>query len=123
VHAAGATAAFRRVDRAASLRARLAALERGTAADPEHRAPMPGTVSAVLVADGAEVEAGTALVAVEAMKMEHRVLAALAGVVRVSVAVGDQVSRDQPLARVVPHDGTPATTPVEPRAHEASTRK
>jgi acetyl-CoA/propionyl-CoA carboxylase biotin carboxyl carrier protein len=122
VHAAGATAAFRRVDRAAALRARLAVLERGTAADPEHRAPMPGTVSAVLVADGADVDAGTPLVAVEAMKMEHRVLAALAGVVRLSVAVGDQVSRDQPLARVVPHDVTSATMPTEP-AHEASTRE
>jgi len=119
VHANGATAAFRRVDRAEALRARLARLERGTALDPEHRAPMPGTVSAVFVADGDDVAPGAPLVAVEAMKMEHRVLAALAGTVRLEVAVGDQVSRDQPLARVVPHDGTPAQPAVPPDgAHE-----
>ncbi|MDR5701045.1 acetyl/propionyl/methylcrotonyl-CoA carboxylase subunit alpha [Agromyces aerolatus] len=108
VHAAGATAAFRRVDRAEALRARLAGVERGSAADPEHRAPMPGTVSAVFVDDGADVEPGTPLVAVEAMKMEHRVLASLAGVVRIAVAVGEQVSRDQPIARVVPRDAPAA---------------
>lgn len=122
VHAAGTTAAFRRVDRADALRARLAALERGTAADPEHRAPMPGTVTALLVADGDHVEPGAALVAVEAMKMEHRVLAAVPGVVRLEVALGDQVSRDQPLARIVSHEETSAPTQAPP-AHEASTRK
>jgi acetyl-CoA/propionyl-CoA carboxylase biotin carboxyl carrier protein len=119
VHADGTTAAFRRIDRADALRRRLAAIERGTAADPEHRAPMPGTVTAVLVGDGVEVTAGTPLVAVEAMKMEHRVLATLDGVVRLAVAVGDQVAREQPLARVVPHDGTTGEPPAEPPAHEA----
>jgi acetyl-CoA/propionyl-CoA carboxylase biotin carboxyl carrier protein len=127
VHAAGETAAFRRVDRADALRARLAALQRGSTTDPDHRAPMPGTVSAVLVADGDRVEAGAPLVAVEAMKMEHRVLAALAGIVQLTVAVGDQVSRDQPLARVVPHDETPASTTARadpaPTTHQASTRE
>jgi acetyl-CoA/propionyl-CoA carboxylase biotin carboxyl carrier protein len=123
VHAGGSTAAFRRVDRAAALRARLAGAARGTAADPEHRAPMPGTVTAVLAEDGAEVTAGAPLVAVEAMKMEHRVLAALDGVVRFSVAVGDQVSRDQSLARVLPHDVRPAEPGTAPSAHEASMKE
>ncbi|WP_308799876.1 acetyl/propionyl/methylcrotonyl-CoA carboxylase subunit alpha [Agromyces silvae] len=118
-HADGVTAAFRRVDRADALRARLAVLERGTAADPDHRAPMPGTVTAVLVEDGGHVTTGTPLVAVEAMKMEHRVLATLDGVVRVTVDVGDQVGRDQTLARIVPHDGTPAEPTTEHPAHEA----
>ena len=38
--------------------------------------------------------------AIEAMKMEHRVTATVAGTVRLEVAVGQQVSRDQPVARV-----------------------
>jgi acetyl-CoA/propionyl-CoA carboxylase biotin carboxyl carrier protein len=46
------------------------------------------------------VAAGDPLVAVEAMKMEHQVLAPLDGVVHLLVAVGDQVRRDQPVARV-----------------------
>lgn len=105
-HADGETLALRPVPRAEVLTERLAAIERAGAADPDHRAPMPGTVTAVLVDDGTTVTAGTPLVAVEAMKMEHRVAAALDGVVRVMVAVGDQVGRDHTLARVVPHDGT-----------------
>ena len=53
------------------------------------------------VADGAFVSAGTPLVAIEAMKMEHPVLAPHDGVVNLLVAVGDQVRRDQPVARVM----------------------
>jgi len=61
---------------------------------------MPGSVVAVHVADGAAVSAGDPLVAIEAMKMEHQVLAPHDGVVHLLVAVGDQVRRDQPVARV-----------------------
>ena len=43
--------------------------------------PMPGTVIAVEVTEGQEVTAGTTLVLVEAMKMEHPVRAPVAGVV------------------------------------------
>src|SRR5699024_1821865 len=44
----------------------------GTAeAVPTLDSPMPGTVVAVLVDDGAQVQAGAPIVAVEAMKMEH----------------------------------------------------
>lgn len=89
-------------DRRAELDAELALLERGGAADPELRAPMPGTVTAVLVADGDRVAEGDAVVAIEAMKMEHRVTAPVAGIVRLAVAQGEQVSRDQPVARVEP---------------------
>ncbi|MGW9630361.1 acetyl/propionyl/methylcrotonyl-CoA carboxylase subunit alpha [Agromyces sp. NPDC055520] len=98
-------------DRRAALDARLAIIERGGLADPELRAPMPGTVTAVLVADGDTVEPGDAVVAIEAMKMEHRVTASVAGVVRLAVAVGNQVSRDQPVARVEPQHET-SVTPV-----------
>ena len=80
---------------------RLAQRESGAAAtEPEGRAPMPGSVVAVLVANGDPVSAGDPLVAIEAMKMEHQVLAPHDGVVHLLVAVGDQVRRDQPVARV-----------------------
>jgi acetyl-CoA/propionyl-CoA carboxylase biotin carboxyl carrier protein len=61
---------------------------------------MPGAVVAVHVADGATVAAGDRIATIEAMKMEHPVAAPHAGVVRIDVAVGDQVRRDQVLAHV-----------------------
>jgi propionyl-CoA carboxylase alpha chain len=64
-------------------------------------APMPGKVVKVLVTEGQEVTAGAALVVLEAMKMEHTVRAAEAGIVReLHVAVGDQVDTDRLLAVV-----------------------
>ena len=57
------------------------------------RAPMTGRVIAVHVADGAAVERGQPLFAVEAMKMEHVVAAPFAGTVEsVAVAAGEQVA-------------------------------
>jgi acetyl-CoA/propionyl-CoA carboxylase biotin carboxyl carrier protein len=80
----------------------------GAETAPELRSPMPGTVVAVPVDDGAAVEAGAAVVVVEAMKMEHAVPAPLPGTVEVLVRVGDRVTRDQVLARVRPADGSEA---------------
>jgi acetyl-CoA carboxylase carboxyltransferase component len=55
-------------------------------------APFAGVVVAVEHAPGVLVRAGTALLVLEAMKMEHEVLAEAEGVVRrVEVAVGDAV--------------------------------
>jgi excisionase family DNA binding protein len=70
-----------------------------TAGGPiEVASPMPGAVLAVHVTAGAAVEAGHALVTLEAMKMEHVVTAAAAGVVSdLLVARGDQVARGQTL--------------------------
>ncbi len=68
--------------------------------DAELVSPMPGSVVAVGVADGDRVDAGTVVVTVEAMKMEHALTAPVDGVVELLVAVGDQVKVGQPLARI-----------------------
>ena len=68
--------------------------------DAELISPMPGSVVAVGVSDGQHVDAGTVVVTVEAMKMEHALTAPVEGVVELLVAVGDQVKVGQPLARV-----------------------
>ncbi len=52
------------------------------------------------VSDGHHVDAGTVIVTVEAMKMEHALSAPVDGVVELLVAVGDQVKVGQPLAKV-----------------------
>ncbi len=69
---------------------------------PELRSPMPGAIVAIHVNDGDEVDEGTAVIVVEAMKMEHVLRATTAGRVDLQVTVGSQVSRDQLLATVVP---------------------
>jgi acetyl-CoA/propionyl-CoA carboxylase biotin carboxyl carrier protein len=97
----GVTMRLRPLSRRDRMRRRLA--ESGTAsgpAQPECRAPMPGAVVAVHVADGDTVRAGDPLVSIEAMKMEHPVLAPHDGTVQLLVALGDQVRRDQPVAHV-----------------------
>jgi acetyl-CoA/propionyl-CoA carboxylase, biotin carboxylase, biotin carboxyl carrier protein len=68
--------------------------------DAELTSPMPGSVVAVNVENGAQVDAGTVVVAVEAMKMEHSLSAPVDGVVELLVAVGDQVKVGQLLARI-----------------------
>ena len=54
--------------------------------------PLPGTVIAVHVADGDTVDEGQLLMVVEAMKMEHKIVAAAAATVAdVRFAAGDRV--------------------------------
>jgi acetyl-CoA/propionyl-CoA carboxylase biotin carboxyl carrier protein len=64
--------------------------------------PMPGNVIAVQAQSGAEVSEGDVVVVVEAMKMEHSLAAPVSGRVEVLVSVGDQVTVDQVLARLIP---------------------
>jgi biotin carboxyl carrier protein len=53
---------------------------------------MQGTIVKILVAVGDEVEAGQALLVLEAMKMENHINAELGGTVReIRVAAGDTV--------------------------------
>ncbi|WP_410580336.1 acetyl/propionyl/methylcrotonyl-CoA carboxylase subunit alpha [Amycolatopsis sp. lyj-108] len=65
--------------------------------------PMPGTVLVVKAAAGDVVSAGTPLVVVEAMKMEHTITAPIDGVVsELPVRVGQQVALDETVAVVTP---------------------
>jgi len=60
---------------------------------------MPGKVVRVLVAEGAEVEAGAGILVVEAMKMQNELKSPRAGVViSVGVAPGDTVNAGDVLA-------------------------
>jgi propionyl-CoA carboxylase alpha chain len=64
-------------------------------------APLSGTVAAVRVAVGDAVETGQLLVVLEAMKMEHRVVATESGFVReVLVAEGGVVREGDVLVEV-----------------------
>ena len=71
---------------------------------PDIRSPMPGTVIAVNVATGDEVQEGQTLLIVEAMKMEHQLTASVSGVVSVTVTPGDVVKLDQIVATIAPHE-------------------
>ncbi|MGH2871857.1 MAG: acetyl-CoA carboxylase biotin carboxyl carrier protein subunit, partial [Solirubrobacteraceae bacterium] len=72
------------------------------AADGVLRAPMPGQVLLVNAIAGDTVAAGDTLVVLESMKMELALAAPVDGVLsEVSVAAGERVTLDQPLARVV----------------------
>ncbi|RNL57591.1 biotin carboxylase N-terminal domain-containing protein [Arthrobacter oryzae] len=90
----------------------LAAVERvDGAADPAVRSPMPGTVVSVAVGSGDQVQAGQVLLSVEAMKMEHQLLAPLAGTVHLTLSLspGDLVAAGQVLATIHPATDAPHT--------------
>ena len=74
--------------------------------DAAIRAPMNGRLVKVAVADGERVEAGQRLAVVEAMKMEHALVAPHAGVVRdLEASVGDQVEMGERIMRVEADEG------------------
>ncbi|MBT5774389.1 MAG: carbamoyl-phosphate synthase large subunit [Dehalococcoidia bacterium] len=61
-------------------------------------APVQGTIVAIDIAEGDEVRVGQQLLIMEAMKMEHEVVATTAGIVRrILVTVGDTIYDNQPL--------------------------
>ena len=69
------------------------------------RAHVDGTIVSVLVVEGDEVPAGAELVIVEAMKMEHPVVAIRAGVVQgIGVAFGETVAVGHVLLHLSPVD-------------------
>ena len=67
-------------------------------------APMHGAVTAVEAAVGQHVTAGSQLVVMEAMKMEHVIRADVAGTLVEVVEVGDQVGVGAVVARIEPAD-------------------
>ncbi len=70
--------------------------------------PMQGTILAVDVSEGEEIEAGRVVCVIEAMKMENEIKAHRRGVVTgLSVAAGDAVTTGQVIC-VVTSDGAPA---------------
>ena len=81
---------------------RAAGVAAGAAADGAILSPMPGRIIAVDVATGDAVMKGQKLVTLEAMKMEHSLVAPFDGVVAaLAVAVGGQVAEGATLARIV----------------------
>ncbi|MDP5182102.1 biotin carboxylase N-terminal domain-containing protein [Blastococcus sp. BMG 814] len=82
---------------------RLASSAGQAGGDGAVTSPMPGTVTVVRASVGDEVEAGTPLLVVEAMKMEHVLTAPVAGTVaELGVTAGQTVALDERVALVTP---------------------
>src|SRR3954454_5855763 len=87
----------------AAVRSAAAHATAGTTGPTEVVAPMPGAVLSVHAAPGQSVETGDPIVTLEAMKMEHVLVATVAGRIGdVRVAVADHVARGQLLAVIEP---------------------
>jgi biotin carboxyl carrier protein len=70
------------------------------------RAPMPGLLSKLLVADGDQVAADTPLAVIEAMKMEMVLKSPVAGrVAEIQAQAGAMLAIDAPILRIVPPGG------------------
>ncbi|WP_208324053.1 biotin carboxylase N-terminal domain-containing protein [Diaminobutyricimonas sp. TR449] len=116
----GATFELHRMSRREALyRALAARTDDASPRSPEVRTPMPGTVTAVLVTGGDRVAAGQHLASVEAMKMEHKLTAPVAGVLSITVAAGDLVTAGQLVATITndnPEDGAGPQSQTRPAA-------
>lgn len=79
----------------------------GGGADGVVRAPMTGTVLEVLCKPGDRVTADQALVVVSAMKMEHKLLAGVDGIVQdVAAEIGATVDQGAELVRIEAENAT-----------------
>lgn len=64
---------------------------------------LPGTILQIEVQQGQEVEAGQLLMIHEAMKMQNRVVAPVAGVVaELNVAAGDKIGKNHLMVKIEP---------------------
>ena len=67
----------------------------------EIRAPMAGVICEVLPAKGESVQRGDTVIVLEAMKMEHRLTAAVNGIIdEINVVVGEQVSAGKTVVSI-----------------------
>ena len=74
----------------------------GEVSDGTLRSPMPGRIVSVVVQAGEKVVKGQVLLALEAMKMEHALIAPFEGsVTEISVSEGDQVAENVALVRIL----------------------
>jgi biotin carboxyl carrier protein len=79
-----------------------AVVARPVSGDGRVKAPIPGTITRILVEAGDEVALGQPLLVLEAMKMENEVRAPRAGRMgRVNVRSGQDVTLHQILAEIV----------------------
>ena len=86
-------------------------------------APLAGTVISVACGQGERISAGAPLLVIEAMKMEHEVMAEYDGVVdRLEVAVGETVSEGQLLAVLTPGTETGKTYGHQPHPQPTGDR-
>ena len=93
-------------ERAAAVR-RLAGAARVARPAPSLKAPMPGMVVQVAVAEGDVVDAGDRVAVVEAMKMENELRATAASrVAKVRVSPGQAVEKDQVLVEFGEAEGS-----------------
>ncbi|MBI1800697.1 MAG: acetyl-CoA carboxylase biotin carboxyl carrier protein subunit, partial [Chloroflexi bacterium] len=81
----------------------LGGQSRGPKGDAQIKAPMPGLVVAVRVAEGEKVKHGQGLLILEAMKMENELRAPWGGTVKsLRVSAGEKVEQGQLLVVLTP---------------------
>ena len=69
-------------------------------ADRGYLAQMPAKILKVMVADGTAVNEGDAILAIESMKMESKIVARAAGVVKLNVSEGELVEAGSVLLTI-----------------------
>ena len=98
----------------------MAGAEAGPRGPQPVRAPMPGLIVEVEVAEGDRVREGDGLVIVEAMKMENELRAETDAIVRqVHVDAGEPVEKDQILIEFEQPDAAAGRSDDEPDADPA----
>ncbi|MFN8481135.1 MAG: biotin/lipoyl-containing protein [Kouleothrix sp.] len=83
------------------LRDRDAQAQRPASGDGRVKAPIPGTITRLMVAAGDQVSAGQPLLVLEAMKMENQVNAPRSGTIeRLNVVLGQSVTLGAVMAEI-----------------------
>ena len=83
------------------LRKKILAKDAGAEQDLSIKAPMPGKITAVYAELGDEVNAGDAIFALEAMKMQNEILSPIKGkVLELNIKEGDVVVKNDELVKI-----------------------